>query len=99
MKKSISESFYLYGTKFTSLSKGNIINDACLQVKDAAGLVYINLGTDYEINFEKGAIKRTDNSSLLEATEYFITFRNYSIYQSLVVKRMRILTQYLMGFY
>ena len=84
-EKSISESFYLYGTKFTSLSKGNIINDGSLQVKDAAGLVY-SLGTDYEINFEKGAIKRTDNSSLLEATEYFITFRNYSIYQSLLLR-------------
>ena len=80
-EKATSESFYLYGTKFTNLSKGNIINDASLQVKDAAGLVY-SLGVDYELNFEKGAIKRTDNSSLQEATEYFITFKNYSIYQS-----------------
>lgn len=80
-EKSSTESFYLYGNKFTSLSKGNIINDANLQVKDAAGAVY-QLNVDYELNFEKGAIKKTDNSSMLEATEYFITFKSYAIYQS-----------------
>ncbi len=76
-----TESFYLYGTKFTSLSKGNIINDASLQVKDAAGAVY-QFGVDYELNLEKGAIKRTDNSPMLEATEYTITYRCYAVYQS-----------------
>ncbi len=80
-EKSTTESFYLYGTKFTSLSKGNIINDANLEVKDAAGTVY-QLNVDYELNFEKGAIKRTDNSPMLEGTEYFITFKSYSVYQS-----------------
>ena len=84
-EKSSSESFYLYGNKFTSLSKGNIINDGNLQVKDAAGTVF-QLGVDYELNFEKGAIKRTDNSSMLEATEYFITFKSYAVYQSTALK-------------
>lgn len=76
-----TESFYLYGTKFTSLSKGNIIYDASLQVKDAAGNVY-QFGVDYELNLDKGSIKRTDNSPMLEATEYTITYRRYSVYQS-----------------
>lgn len=84
-EKSSSESFYLYGNKFTTLSKGNIINDGNLQVKDAAGTVF-QLGVDYELNFEKGAIKRTDNSSMLEATEYFITFKSYAVYQSTALK-------------
>lgn len=84
-EKPSSESFYLYGNKFTSLSKGNIINDENLQVKDAAGTVF-QLGVDYELNFEKGAIKRTDNSSMLEATEYFITFKSYAVYQSTALK-------------
>lgn len=84
-EKSSSESFYLYGNKFTTLSKGNIINDGNLQVKDAAGTVF-QLGIDYELNFEKGAIKRTDNSSMLEATEYFITFKSYAVYQSTALK-------------
>ncbi|MCK7521822.1 MAG: hypothetical protein MZV64_31160 [Ignavibacteriales bacterium] len=48
----------------------NIINDATLQVKDAAGTAY-QLNVDYELNFEKGAIKKTDNSALIEGTEYF----------------------------
>ena len=80
-EKPTSESFYLYGTKFTSLSRGNIINDATLQVKDAAGTVY-QLNVDYELNFEKGAIKKTDNSAMIEGTEYFITYKSYAVYQS-----------------
>jgi len=79
--KPTSESFYLYGIKFTSLQKSNLINDAALQVKDAAGNIF-QLGTDYELNFSKGAIKRTDNSPMQEGIEYFITYKNYSVYQS-----------------
>ncbi|MCX7875004.1 MAG: hypothetical protein N2321_02430 [Melioribacteraceae bacterium] len=75
------ESFYLYGTKFTSLSQGNIIKDVNLQVTDATGKVY-KQGTDYELNFEKGAIKRTDNSQMKDGVQYFITYKNYKIYQS-----------------
>lgn len=77
----MTESFYLYGTKFTNLTIGNIIDDSFLQVKDAAGTIY-QRDIDYEINLEKGAIKRTVNSSMFEAVEYFITFRNYMVYQS-----------------
>ena len=80
-EKLTTESFYLYGTKFTNLSKGNIINNSDLQVKDAAGRVYL-YGVDYEINLEKGSIKRTDNSPMIEAAEYFITYLSYAVYQS-----------------
>jgi len=84
-EKTATETFFLYGTKFTSLSKGNIINDANLQVKDASGTVY-QLGVDYEVNFEKGAIKRTDSSPMIEGTEYSITYKSYAIYQSTALK-------------
>ncbi|MEK6553535.1 MAG: hypothetical protein AABZ54_08825, partial [Bacteroidota bacterium] len=80
-EKITKESFYLYGTKFTNLSQSNLINDGSLKVTDASGKIFIK-GTDYELNFEKGSIKRTDNSSMKEATEYFITYKNYKIYQS-----------------
>ncbi|MDP2366548.1 MAG: hypothetical protein Q8M94_22565, partial [Ignavibacteria bacterium] len=80
-EKSVTESFYLFGTKFTNLTKGNIIDDSFLQVKDAAGTIF-QKDIDYEINLEKGAIKRTGNSAMLEAVEYFITFRSYAVYQS-----------------
>jgi hypothetical protein len=79
--KAYTESFYLYGTKNTSLSRSNIINDENLVVKDAAGNVY-QRNVDYELDFTKGSIKRTSGSSLLEAVEYFITYKNYSVYQS-----------------
>lgn len=80
-EKAIKESFYLYGTKFTNLTGKNIINDATLQITDASGKVFVN-GADYELNLEKGQIKRTDNSTMKEATEYFITYKNYKVYQS-----------------
>jgi hypothetical protein len=80
-EKTSKESFYLYGTKFTNLSHGNLINDGSLKVTDASGKVFVK-GTDYELNLEKGSIKRTDNSSMREATEYSITYKNYKIYQS-----------------
>ena len=84
-EKSVIESFYLYGTKFTNLTNGNIIDDSFLQVKDAAGTIY-QKDIDYEINLEKGAIKRTGNSPMLEAVEYFITYRRYAVYQSTALK-------------
>ncbi len=80
-EKITKESFYLYGTKFTNLSQSNLINDGSLKVTDASGKIFTK-GTDYELNLDKGSIKRTDNSSMKEATEYFIAFRNYKIYQS-----------------
>jgi hypothetical protein len=80
-EKASTESFYLYGTKNTSLSKGNIINDALLKVEDASGNIYQN-GIDYEINLSKGTIKKITGSSMIEGTEYFITFRSFAVYQS-----------------
>ncbi|MGQ9642346.1 MAG: hypothetical protein ACUVT3_00645 [Ignavibacterium sp.] len=84
-EKSVTESFFLFGTKFTALSHGNISNDQILQVKDKQGTVY-NLGTDYIINFQKGAIRRTDSSSMPDNSEFIITYRYYPIYQSTAMK-------------
>ena len=80
-EKSVTESFFLFGTKYANLSRKNIINDAFLVVKDASGKIYQN-GVDYELNLEKGAIKRTSNSLMQDGVEYFITYRSYAIYQS-----------------
>ncbi|PID59345.1 MAG: hypothetical protein CR986_06260 [Ignavibacteriae bacterium] len=78
---SIKEKVTLYGTKFAQLSKTNIINDDYLSVTDEQGKKY-NLNSDYEINFSKGAIKRTDNSSMADNSTYTIKYNYYSIYQS-----------------
>ncbi len=76
-----SESFYLFGTKNTSLANNYIIDDANLVVKGLDGTVY-QRGIDYILDFQKGSIKRTDNSSMPDNSEFNITYRNYSIYQS-----------------
>ncbi len=83
-EKTSKESFYLYGTKVTNLTKNNIINDAQLKVTDKSGKVFKN-GVDFELNYEKGSIKKTVNSTMLDATEYSITFRNYGLYQSVAL--------------
>ncbi len=80
-EKIYNETFYLYGFKNTNLSRQYIINDANLVVKGIDGAVYQN-GIDYIINYEKGSIKRTENSSMPDNSEYSITYKNYAVYQS-----------------
>jgi hypothetical protein len=80
-KNSYTESFFLFDTKFTNLSKRNIIQDATLEVKDKSGKVYQE-GTDYILNPEKGSIRRADGSTMPNNSEFIITYRFYSIYQS-----------------
>lgn len=76
-----SELFFLYGTKNTNLSNKYIIDDPNLVVKGLDGTVYQN-GTDYIVDYAKGSIKRTNNSSMPDNSEFSITYRNYSLYQS-----------------
>lgn len=76
-----TESFFLFGFKNTSLSKQYIINSPELVVKGLDGVVYQN-GIDYLINYEKGTIKRDSNTTMPDNSEFTITYRNYSIFQS-----------------
>jgi hypothetical protein len=76
-----SESFFLFDTKFTNLSRPNIVNDQFLEVKDKSGMIYQN-GIDYQIDYSRGAIKRLVGSSMPNNSEFEITYRSYSVYQS-----------------
>ena len=78
---SVSESFFLFDTKFTKLSNQNIIDNQTLVVKDQEGTIY-QKDVDYELDLLQGKIKRTDNSSMPNKGEFTITFHNYAIYQS-----------------
>jgi hypothetical protein len=77
----VSESFYLYDTKFTTLSRPYIIDDSHLAVRDGDGTVY-EKDVDYIIDFEKGKISRTLDSSMPNNSQFTITYMHYSIYQS-----------------
>ncbi|MBN1302556.1 MAG: hypothetical protein JW995_15165 [Melioribacteraceae bacterium] len=76
-----SEEVYLFDTKYASLSRINIIDDDALKVADESGKVYTP-GTDYELDREKGKIKRTDNSTMPNNSKFIISYRYYPIYQS-----------------
>jgi hypothetical protein len=80
-EKSYTESFFLFDTKFANLSRQNIINDQTLEVKGKDGTIYQNLA-DYIIDYADGKIRRTDNSSMPNNSEFTITYNNYAIYQS-----------------
>lgn len=84
-EKTSSETFYLFGTKFTNLSKQYLIDDEILVVKDLAGTVY-QKDVDYDLNLERGRIARTENSSMPDNSQFTITYNNYEIYQSTALK-------------
>ncbi|MGE5796065.1 MAG: hypothetical protein ACM34N_04735, partial [Ignavibacteria bacterium] len=80
-QNAFTESFFLFDTKFTPLSKQYIIDDQTLQVKDLNNTVY-QKDADYIINFEEGKIRRSDNSTMPNNSEFIITYRYYAVYQS-----------------
>lgn len=83
-EKTNTESVFLFDTKFANLSNSNIINDSFLEVKDISGTIYQNI-VDYIINYEKGTIKRADNSSMPNNSEFIVKYRNYPVFQSMAL--------------
>jgi hypothetical protein len=77
----VTESFYLFDTKFASLSKEYLIDDGNIIVMDVNGTVY-QKDVDYIINFEKGRVRRTHDSSMPNNSEFTISYMHYSVYQS-----------------
>jgi hypothetical protein len=84
-KLPITESFVVYDTKFTKLDNSNIYIDSVV-VKDlSAGTIYTN-NVDYILDYQKGAIRRTDASAMQNGNSYQITYRYYPVYQSANLK-------------
>ncbi len=81
----ITESFYLFDNKFTSLSKQYIINDGSIKVTDNNGVVYLK-DTDYIIDYANGKIRRADNSTIPNNKQYNITYHYYAVFQSQALK-------------
>ncbi|MGB6122476.1 MAG: hypothetical protein WBG80_11245, partial [Bacteroidota bacterium] len=76
-----TETFFAYDTNFTALGHSNIANDEFLEVKDGNGTVYTR-DVDYILNFLRGAIRRTGNSSMPNRQDFSITYRYYPVGQS-----------------
>ncbi len=83
-ERNSTESFYLFDTKYATLSRQNILDDGNLVVEDKLGNIY-KKDIDYILDFEKGKIARTENSSMPNNSEYQITYLSYSVYQSLAL--------------
>lgn len=83
--KPVTEQFVPFDTNFTSLSRGNIANDSFLKVMGKDGTVYTQ-GTDYIVNFQRGSIRRTAGSRMLNNGAFTITFRYYPIFESRALK-------------
>ncbi|MDP4175011.1 MAG: hypothetical protein Q8933_13625 [Bacteroidota bacterium] len=77
----ITEIISLTDEKFTQLTNTNIINDSFLKVSDGNGSVF-SPGSDYMINYSRGAIQRTTASKMPNNSKFSITYRYYPVYQS-----------------
>jgi hypothetical protein len=80
-EKIVTDVVTLYDDKFTKLSHPFIINDQNLVVKDKSGRIY-SINSDYVMNFEKGFIRRTTNSTIPNNSEVNVSYKYYNIYQS-----------------
>ena len=86
----ITESFIVYDTKYTKLNNSNILVDSIV-VKDlTAGTIFIN-NVDYILDYQKGAIRRTDASSMISGNSYSITYKYFPVYQSANLKKKMII--------
>ena len=84
-EKAVTETIYLFDTKFANLAREFIIDDENFIVKDLAGNTY-QKDIDYTVNYERGRISRTDNSSMPNNSQFTITYMYYSVYQSTALK-------------
>ncbi|MCU7495543.1 MAG: hypothetical protein HF314_00930 [Ignavibacteria bacterium] len=79
--KSVTESFIAVNGKFTELGNNNLVKDDILRVTDENGTVYKE-GTDYLINYSRGAIQRLENSTMKDGGKFQITYHYYPVFQS-----------------
>jgi hypothetical protein len=77
----ITQSVKLFDTKFADLEKRNIASDEFLSLVDK-NMAPLAIGTDYEINFTRGQIRRTN---LNVPDEVVLTYRYYPVYQSILI--------------
>ncbi|HEY9187656.1 MAG TPA: hypothetical protein VIR55_07105 [Ignavibacteria bacterium] len=77
----ITQTVLIVDTNYSKLKIGNLINDNSFSVKDASGKTFTK-GTDYIIDFKKGLIRRTLNSSIPSNSVLYVTSKYYPIYQS-----------------
>lgn len=71
-----------YDTKFSDLTKENIVLDEnTLKLEDKNGNTY-QYGVDYEVNSERGTIRRLPNSAIPNNSTCKFTFQYYPVYQS-----------------
>lgn len=76
-----TEEFKTYDTNFAQLKYKHISKDEFFVVKGLDGTTYTEYA-DYIINYNKGTIRRTGNSSMTNETNYQITYRHYPVYES-----------------
>lgn len=83
--KPVTETVFLSDTKFIELDNRNLIDDSFLKVTGENGTVYTP-GTDFVINWQRGAIQRTEHSTIPDGAKCTITYRYYPVYQSTSLK-------------
>jgi len=78
---SVTEEVFLFGTRPANLNNSNIIDNTEFSVKDLSGNTFTE-GDDFVVDYSKGKISRTENSSMPNTSLFNITYRYYPVYQS-----------------
>jgi len=79
----ITQSAPLVDTNYSKLKIGNLINDNSFSIKDAAGKTYA-MNSDYIIDFARGLVRRTANSTIPSTSIVRVTSKYYPVYQSIL---------------
>ncbi|MBU1097211.1 MAG: hypothetical protein KKB34_12075 [Bacteroidetes bacterium] len=78
----VVETFKLYDNKFTMLQKEGLWNDEFLKITNTDGSGNYVEDVDYIVDFVRGAVRRTDNSSMPNLSEFKITYRFRPVIES-----------------
>lgn len=81
-KSIINESAVLYETKYAQLGNTYLADDDGFKVQNSEGQIY-ERDIDYEIDFNRGLLKRTDQSSIPDQGTVEVYYRYFPVGQSI----------------
>jgi hypothetical protein len=79
------ENVQFVDTNFSKLTFSNIDESFQIVLKDENGKIFIQ-NQDFIVDYSKGLVRRTGNSQLSVNKQYSISYRNFPVYQSTLLK-------------
>jgi len=80
-----TDNVVFFDTNFTKLSKLAIDKASGFIVKGPDGAIYTE-GSDYEVDYLRGIVRRTGTSTMPLSATYSVTYKHYAVFQSTLLK-------------